>query len=192
MTETKILKIRTYGDPVLRAKTKPMKASDVTKAFRDFVLLMGETMYAANGIGLAATQVGDLRRFFVADVAQVVGDEKKKRRKDPARRELNAYINPEIIESSAEDEEYLEGCLSIPDVDAEVYRPSRIKIRYRDLEWTEKEVWVEGLMARVFQHEHDHLDGVLFIDHIGEAARSKLAGKLSAIKRKTEQEGCGK
>ncbi|HNM46102.1 MAG TPA: peptide deformylase [Candidatus Sumerlaeota bacterium] len=188
----KKLKIRTYGDPVLREKAKAMKRTDVTDSFREFVLSMGETMYDANGVGLAATQVGDLRRFFVADVAQVVGDEKKKRRKDPARRELIAYINPEIIESSAEDEEYLEGCLSIPEVDAEVYRPSRIRIRYRDLDWNENELWAEGLLARVYQHELDHLDGVLFIDRIGDAARSKIAGKLSSIKKRTDDERNGR
>ena len=181
------LPIRIYGDPVLRQKAKHLTREDVNAAFRDFTNLMGETMYAASGVGLASTQVGDLRRFFIADIAQVVDEDTKKRRsKNPQNRKLLVFINPEVLESSDEDDVYQEGCLSIPEIEADVYRPIRIKIRYRDLEWRENEEWVDGLLARVFQHELDHLDGVLFIDRVGEATRTKLAGALNRLKRKTE------
>lgn len=184
-----LLPIRLYGDPVLRTRATELGAADVTPALRQFVADMGETMYAASGIGLAANQVGDLRRLFVADVAQVDEKSKKGRRtKDATRRELLAYLNPEIVEFSPEDESYQEGCLSIPEIEADVFRPIRIRVRYRTLDWELRETWFDGLMARVFQHEMDHLDGVLFIDHLPEATRRRLAGPLSRIKRPGEQQ----
>ncbi len=183
-----LLQIRTYGDPVLREKSRPLDKSEVNDSFRDLIASMAETMYGAEGVGLAANQVGETRRFFVADIKQVTGNgQKGKRRKDAARRELLVYLNPEVLETSVEDEAATEGCLSIPEEEAEVYRPLRVRVRYRDLEWNEHEELLEGLHARVFQHELDHLDGVLFVDHVSRDERERMAGALNRLKRQTRK-----
>lgn len=183
-----VLDIRIYGDPILRAKGREMGRDELTPAFRELIESMAETMYGANGIGLAATQVGDMRRFFIADVDQVEGEKSKGRRvKNPDKRKLQVFINPEILESSTEDEPYNEGCLSIPELEADVFRPVRVRVRYRDGEWNEKTGWIDELLARVFQHELDHLDGVLFIDRIPAQQRIGIAGQLNRLKRRTEE-----
>lgn len=180
-----LIPIRIYGDPVLREKTRLIERAEINEEFHALVAKMGETMYAANGIGLAANQIGETRRFFVADTDQVEGEGKRNRKKNPEKRQLKAYINPEIVESSDDDEEYFEGCLSIPEVESDVFRPVRVRVQYRTIDWELKDEWFDGLLARVAQHEIDHLDGVLFIDRLAEAARSKLAGQLNQLKRKT-------
>lgn len=181
-----LLPIVLYGQPVLRERAREMSPGDVTDDFRRLVDDMGETMYAARGIGLAANQVGDLRRFFVLDVDQSRGEGRKRRSKEPTNRRLQVIINPEILEFSLEDEAYSEGCLSIPEVEADVWRPLRIRVRYRTLDWELKEQWVDDLFARVFQHELDHLDGVLFVDRVPDNVRLKLAGPLNRIKKAGE------
>jgi peptide deformylase len=183
-----IFSIRIYGDPVLRERARELAPHQVDDALRQFVLDMGETMYANSGIGLAANQVGDLRRLFVVDIDQVSSEPRRggKRVKDATRRLLRVYINPEIIESSDEDDTYEEGCLSIPELEATVFRPIRIKVRYRGLDWGIQEEWLTGLHARVFQHELDHLDGVMFVDRLPPEARLKLAGALNRIKKRHE------
>ena len=184
-----LLPIKIYGDPVLRETAEKIEQEHVTDEFRQFARDMAETMYANSGIGLAANQVGDLRRIFVVDTAQVEENgSKSRRKKDPQKRELHVFLNPEVVESSLEDEAYTEGCLSIPEVEADVYRPIRVKVRYRTLDWQEKEQWFEGLLARVFQHELDHLNGVLFVDHLPAASRLKLAGALNKLKKSSEEE----
>lgn len=178
------LDIRLYGDPILREKSRPLQQTEVDEAFRALIADMAETMYGANGLGLAANQVGEARRFFVADVRQVTETPRRgKRVKDASRRQLLVFINPEIIEASVEDEALTEGCLSIPNEEADVFRPSRVLVRYRDLDWNEHEEWIDGTYARVFQHELDHLDGVLFVDRVPEPTRVEMAGALRRIKR---------
>ncbi len=182
------LPIRLYGDPVLREQSRPLEQAEVDESFRELIASMAETMYAANGVGLAANQIGQTRRFFVADIKQVTADNPKgKRVKDAARRELLVYLNPEILETSVEDDAATEGCLSIPEEEADVYRPVRARVRYRDLDWNEHEEWIEGLHARVFQHELDHLDGVLFVDRISRDERARMAGALNRIKKQTRE-----
>lgn len=181
-----LLPIVLYGQPVLRQRAEEMSADDLTEDFRRLVEDMGETMYAARGIGLAANQVGDLRRFFVLDVDQSRGEGRRGRSGEAANRNLQVMINPEILEFSLEDEAYPEGCLSIPEVEADVWRPVRIRVRYRTLDWELKEHWADDLLARVFQHELDHLDGVLFVDLLPEGERLKLAGALNRIKKAGE------
>lgn len=182
-----IIPIRQYGDPVLREKSRELRQEEVDADFRRLIEDMGETMYDAEGIGLAANQIGETRRFFVADWEQVTGERRgRKRVRDPKRRHLVAFLNPEILEGSVEDAEYNEGCLSIPELEGEVFRPVRILVRYRTLDWELKEEWLDDLPARVFQHELDHLDGVLFVDRMPEAARTKLARELNRLKRQTE------
>ncbi|MCC5875343.1 MAG: peptide deformylase [Candidatus Sumerlaeia bacterium] len=181
------LPIMLYGEDVLRQKAREMEPDEINDAFRQFVMDMGETMYAASGIGLAANQVGDLRRVFVVDVDQLGKETRRRARKDPSRRNLHVMINPEIIESSIEDGEYNEGCLSIPEVEAEVWRPIEVRVRYRTLDWELMEGWVDGILARVFQHELDHLDGVLFIDHLPDQVRKGFAGALNKIKKSASE-----
>jgi len=180
--------IRLYGDPVLRQRAAELSHEDITSQFRAMIDDMVETMYGASGIGLAANQVGIARRFFITDTDQVSGVSRRngKRLKDETKRRLVVYINPEVIDSSADDEPYNEGCLSIPEVEHDVYRPKSVKVRYRTLEWELREEWLEALPARVFQHELDHLDGILFVDRLAEEARFGLAGRLNRMKKRPE------
>lgn len=166
-----VLPIYLFGQSVLRKKAKPVKGPDgnLVKFADDMV----ETMVKASGIGLAATQVGDLRRVIVIDLS--VMDETKDQ--PPV-----AMINPEILSSEGE-WRMEEGCLSIPDLREEVVRPETIRVRYRDREFVEQEVTVSGLFGRVIQHEVDHLNGVLFIDHLNAVKRKLLRGRLNRISR---------
>ena len=154
---------------VLRKKARTVKAADpgLTQLAADMV----ETMHNANGIGLAANQVGSLQRIIVVDIS---GTEET-----PTTPPM-AMLNPEII-SSEGSVVMEEGCLSIPEVRDEVERPERITLRYRDLEFREQELTADGILARVIQHEIDHLDGVLFIDRIGAVRRKLLRGRLNKI-----------
>jgi peptide deformylase len=137
---------------------------------------MFETMYHAPGIGLAAIQVGVAKRVVTMDIS------KKDEEKNP-----RVFINPEILWSSDEPSVYEEGCLSIPDIHEDVERPARAKIRYLDLAGGLQEVDAEGLFATCIQHEIDHLNGVLFIDHISKLKRDRIIKKFTkAAKRASE------
>jgi len=138
---------------------------------------MFETMYAAPGVGLAAVQLGVPKRVVTIDATR--GEEKKQ----PV-----ALINPEILWSSEEKSVLEEGCLSIPDFTDEVERPARIKARFLDLEGRTIEAEAEGLFARVLQHEIDHINGVLFIDHLSKLKRSRVEKKFAkAAKREAAE-----
>lgn len=181
-----LLPIRKYGDPVLRQVAEPV--SRVTDELRQLAADMGETMYEANGIGLAANQVGDLRRILVIDVADVgerAGGEARQR--GPAR-QLEVFINPVVLWESPEDDDYNEGCLSMPGIEGDVYRPIAIRLRWMDLEGAEHEEEADGIRARVLLHEIDHLDGKLFTDRLGLLARQRVAGKLRRLREQTEEE----
>lgn len=151
------MKIITLGDDLLRKVTSSVENIDAETA--DFAEKMIETMIKGNGIGLAAPQVGDLRRMFVCQVPD----------KDPM-----VFINPEIIGTSDSQVMFEEGCLSIPQVYSEVKRPEVIAVQA----WNEKgkifKLEAGGILARVIQHEFDHLNGVLFIDHLSDFKRNKL------------------
>ncbi len=134
---------------------------------------MLETMHNASGIGLAATQVGSLHRLLVVDIAEA----EEKTTPSPI-----VFLNPEIINEGPK-VSMEEGCLSLPDLRDNVDRPERIVVRYRDLEFKEQELPAEGLLARVIQHELDHLNGVLFIDHLNIVRRKLLQGRLNKMKR---------
>lgn len=173
-----LLKIIRYGHPLLHEKALEVK--QVGSRERELIAAMGETMYAAHGIGLAATQVGVMERLFVLDVDQNRDDG------DPqSSRLLRVFINPEIVEESEEDEPFSEGCLSIPGVEAEVYRPSAVKVVARDENFEPFEVEADELLARVIQHEYDHLDGVLFVDRLARLKRTMLGGRLSKMKQES-------
>ena len=161
-------------DPRLKQKAKPVEAID--DELRRLLDDMLETMYAAPGIGLAAPQVGVPRRAVVVDLARE-GEERH-----PLR-----LINPEIVWASEEEAESSEGCLSIPDFFGEVARPEKVRVRYIDEHAETREIEAEGLLATCLQHEIDHLDGILFIDHLSALKRSIILRKLQKAKRAQEE-----
>ncbi len=161
-------KIITIPAPVLRETARPV--SQVDDAVRAQVDRMLETMYGASGIGLAANQVGLLNRVIVVDVAQ--------REEEDGSRDPIALINPEITWESGEVWDYKEGCLSIPEHYADVTRPYAIKVKYLDRDGKQREMDAEGLMSTCLQHEIDHLNGVLFIDHISRLKRNMILRKM--------------
>jgi len=160
-----ILEIKVYGDPILREKSKPVKK--ITPEILNLVQDMTETMYATSGIGLAAPQVGVSKRIIIAD-----GGEEG----------VIALINPKIVDEEGEAISE-EGCLSLPDIYANVKRFYKVRVEALDLDGEQIKITKEDLIARVLQHEIDHLEGVLFIDRIGRAKRQLLLDKL--IKQKT-------
>lgn len=165
-----VLPIVEVPDARLRAVSQPVAAVD--DSVRQLVSDMIETMYAAQGIGLAAIQVGVDRRVLVIDL-QEREDEEGKPVRSP-----HAYINPEVLDASEELSVYNEGCLSIPEQYAEVARPARCRVRWLDEAGERHEAEMDGLLATCMQHEIDHLNGVLFIDHISRLKRSMLLKKL--------------
>ncbi|MGE5430743.1 MAG: peptide deformylase [Syntrophomonadaceae bacterium] len=171
-----ILPITIYGDKILRDKTKPVTDVDI-QTIKE-IKAMFATMRNANGIGLAANQVGLNKSIFVIDVSPVEGYEKIK----PI-----VMINPKIVLTSDEKVPMEEGCLSVPNLRAEVVRPKEIKIAYRDTDMNELTLEADELFARVIQHEFDHLQGVFFTDKISEEEKKKVKKELSRIKsRKIE------
>lgn len=171
-----ILPIVKYGTPSLQEPSEPVKPEEINDDMRTLIRHMGETMYDAKGVGLAAPQIGLNIRLFVCDSEQVTDKS----------RNLRTFINPEIVEESVEDEPFTEGCLSIPGVEGEVWRPSRVKVRALDEQGKRFEVDADDLLARVIQHEIDHLDGVLFPERMAKEARAKIAGQLNAVRDATQ------
>ena len=170
-----IYPIVAFGDNVLRqeAKDYPRDSEDLTKLIED----MYETMYNANGVGLAAPQIGLSHRIFIIDSTQM-GDE------DQAEKGVKrAFVNPKILDEYGNEWAFEEGCLSIPDVHAEILRPEKLTIRYFDELWNEHEEEFDDLTARVIQHEYDHLDGVLFTDYVKGLKKQMLRSKLVNISK---------
>ncbi|MEH6403113.1 MAG: peptide deformylase [Sneathiella sp.] len=167
-----LLSIVTAPDPRLKLISRPV--AEVTDEIRELVADMFETMYDAPGIGLAAVQVGEPKRLLVIDV---VGKNSETEEPQPL-----AIINPEITWASDEDIAYEEGCLSVPEHYADVVRPAEIKLKFLDLDGEAQELHAEGLLATCIQHEIDHLDGILFVDHISAIKRNMILRKL--IKQK--------
>ena len=168
-----ILPIHAFGDPVLRKAGRPVKPDE--PGLQDLIESMWETMYNANGVGLAAPQVGRSLMLFIVDTG--VFDEEKN---PPLKR---AFLNAEILEEWGDKWEYEEGCLSIPHIREKVSRRSNLRIRYQDHTFREYEEEFDGLPARVIQHEYDHCKGVLFIDHLSEFKRRLLKNKLLNISK---------
>jgi peptide deformylase len=160
-------------DKRLRLKSEAVKAVD--KPLRALVNDMFETMYAAPGIGLAAVQIGVPRRVVTVDLA------KKDEPKQP-----QVFINPEVVWASDEKATYEEGCLSIPEYYEEVERPKAVKVKFLDLDLKPKEIEAEGLLATCLQHEIDHTNGVLFIDHISKLKRDMVMKKFKKAAKKTD------
>ena len=165
-----ILPIITAPDPRLKVRAKPVaKIDDALRRLMDDML---ETMYVAPGVGLAAPQIGVAKRILVVDTA------KEGEKANPLK-----IANPEILWQSEELATFSEGCLSLPEHYADVTRPAEIKLRYLDGQNEIRELQAKGLLATVIQHEMDHLEGVLFVDHISALKRNIILRKLAKAKR---------
>ncbi len=166
-------------DPVLRQISKPVETFD--DDLKTLVADMFETMYAAPGIGLAAVQVGVPFRLLVIDL-----QEPEEEGGEPVR-DPKVFINPEILWHSDHDVPYTEGCLSVPEQYAEVMRPDRIRARWQDEKGKTYEEEIDGLLATCLQHEMDHLNGVLFIDHLSRLKRDMVLKKLAKWRKEQQQ-----
>lgn len=174
MTDAALLPILNVPDPRLRARAKPVPAGDPRiPALAERMLA---TMYKAPGIGLAAPQVGEALRLVVVDIRP--GDQP----------EPIVMVNPEIVAASRELSTREEGCLSLPGQFAEVTRPAVVKVRWTDLAGARQEREAEGLLSACFQHELDHLDGVLFVDHLSALKRNMILRKLAKELKAKERE----
>lgn len=169
-----IRRIYETPDPVLRQISKPVEVFD--DELRTLVSDMFETMYAAPGIGLAAVQVGVPIRLLVIDLQEPQDPDNPE---SEIIRQPRVFINPEILWHSDVEVPYTEGCLSVPEQYAEVLRPDRIRARWRDDKGETYEEEIEGLLAVCLQHEMDHLNGVLFIDHLSRLKRDMVLKKLA-------------
>ena len=169
----KIYEVVKYGDPVLEKPGVAITKFDAT--LEELAEDMFATMYAAPGIGLAAIQIGVARRVVTMDLA------KKDEPKQP-----QVFINPEVTWVSDEKAIYEEGCLSIPEYYEEVERPKSVKVKYFDLDLEPQEIEADGLLATCLQHEIDHTNGVLFIDHISKLKRDMVVKKFKKAAKKTE------
>lgn len=177
-----ILPVVAYGDPVLRKQAEP-----ITKDYPNLDALienMKDTMYGAFGVGLAAPQIGLPIRLFLVDTAPFAEDEAYT---DEEQKQLEnfqrTFINAEILEEEGDEWAFNEGCLSIPDVREDVFRQPKVTIRYQDENFkTHTEVY-DGLIARVVQHEYDHIEGVLFTDKLSSLKKRLIKGKLTNISK---------
>ena len=170
-----ILRILETPDPVLRQISAPVETVDDDT--RALIADMFETMYDAPGIGLAAVQVGVPKRVLVMDLG-----ESEEEGGEPVR-EPRVFINPEILTHSDDEVPYTEGCLSVPDQYAEVQRPDRIRAKWLDEAGKAHEEDLDGLLAVCLQHEMDHLEGVLFIDHLSKLKRDMVLKKLAKMRK---------
>ena len=189
-----ILPIVKIPDPILRVKSKPVeRVDDQLRAFLDDML---ETMYDAPGIGLAAIQVGEPLRIFTVDCSKRSDDEEEAEGDEPIRsnkgeeveeehRDPIFLINPEIVAFTDDINVYEEGCLSIPDYYADVERPAGCTIKYLDRDGKEQILEADGLLSTCIQHEFDHLNGTLFIDHISKLKRDMVIRKFTKIAKQS-------
>jgi peptide deformylase len=167
------LPIYLYGQPVLREKTQdiPLDYPNLARLIED----MYETMYHAEGVGLAAPQIGLNDRIFVVDLTPLTKD-------DPSFDGFKkVFINAHIIEKDGEEKSVEEGCLSIPDIHEKVPRQNRIRIQYLDEQFSLHDEVYEGYKARVIQHEYEHLDGIMFVDHLSGIRKQMIRSKLNRI-----------
>jgi peptide deformylase len=183
LTAMAILPIIETPDARLKQISKPVES--VTDAHRTLIADMFETMYDAPGIGLAAIQVGVAERILVIDLQREADDTPEDadpdhivRVKDP-----RVFINPEIVWASDELSVYQEGCLSVPEMFADVQRPAEIQVKWLDEQGKAHDERLDGLLATCLQHEMDHLNGVLFIDHLSKLKRDMLLKKLDKLRR---------
>jgi peptide deformylase len=169
------LPILVVPDPILKARAKPVTEGDLERV-RGLVPRMFQTMYRAPGIGLAAPQVGVSLRFAVVDLQP-----------DDTHAPI-VLINPAVVNRSEEQATREEGCLSLPGQYADVTRPARVMVRYTDLEGAKRQIEAEGLLAACLQHEIDHLDGILFVDHLSALKRNMILRRLAKELRQKRAE----
>ncbi|HEV2594020.1 MAG TPA: peptide deformylase [Sphingomicrobium sp.] len=177
-----IRRIYETPDPVLRQISRPVERFD--DALRTLVADMFDTMYDAPGIGLAAVQVGEPIRLLVIDLQEPENPEDPE---SPIIRQPRVFINPEVLWHSDNEIPYTEGCLSVPEQYAEVLRPDRIRARWDDEHGKSHEEEIEGLLAVCLQHEMDHLNGVLFIDHLSRLKRDMVLKKLAKWRKEQQK-----
>ena len=178
-----ILPIVAYGDPVLKKEAEEIDEN--YNGLKELIENMFETMYAASGVGLAAPQIGKSIRLFIVDASPFAEDQGED--PDPKAEGLEGFkktfINPIIEEETGEDWAFQEGCLSIPKVREEVYRKEKITISYYDENFILKEEDFDGYAARIIQHEYDHVEGILFTDHLSPLKKKLLSKKLANISK---------
>jgi len=172
-----VLPIYTFGHEKLREETEPVESD--SDELQELIDDMIDTMYAAAGIGLAGPQVGRSERLFVIDVSPMADEIEDAGQEVPP--QPMVFINPEIVAESEGTTDYEEGCLSIPDVRETVTRPEAVRIRYLDRDFEKQEREVGSMLARVIQHEFDHLFGVLFTDHLGSFRKRMVRRSLQKI-----------
>lgn len=170
-----LLPIYAYGQPVLKKKAEDIGTD--YPGLREFTESMWETMYHAEGVGLAAPQVGRSIRLFVVDTIQIMEEGKES---EGIKR---VFINAHKVEEAGEPWTYEEGCLSIPEVRGDVDRPPQLRLRYLDENFEEHEDVFTGINARVIQHEYDHIDGILFTEHLKPIKKRLVRRKLEDIKK---------
>jgi peptide deformylase len=184
-----IREILEVPDPRLKTVSTPVESFD--EELKTLVADMFETMYAAHGIGLAAIQVGVPLRVLVIDLQPEDPDAEPEpcnhdghhHHHQPTKREPRVFVNPEILNPAEEHNVYQEGCLSVPEIYADVERPKTCRVRWQDLDGNVHEEEMEGLMAVCIQHEMDHLEGVLFIDHLSRLKRAMALKKLEKLRK---------
>ena len=183
-----IREILEVPDPRLKVVSEPVTAFD--DELRTLVADMFETMYDAPGIGLAAIQVGVPKRLLVIDLQPEDPDAEPEpcnhdghhHHHQPTKKEPRVFVNPVIVDPASELATYQEGCLSVPEIYADVDRPATCTVRYQDLDGNHHEERMEGLMATCIQHEMDHLEGILFIDHLSRLKRQMALKKLQKLR----------
>ncbi|MEM6514925.1 MAG: peptide deformylase [Bacteroidota bacterium] len=177
-----VLPIVAYGDPVLRKKAKAI--SKDYPNLKELISNMKETMYGAYGVGLAAPQIGLPIRLFLVDTSPFADDEDFS---DDERAKLKSFqktfINAEILMEEGDEWPFNEGCLSIPDVREDVFRQPKVTIKYHDEDFNEHTEVFDGLIARVVQHEYDHIEGILFTDKLSGLKKRLIKGRLSNISK---------
>lgn len=178
-----ILPIVAYGHPVLRKVATAISAD--YPQLEKFITAMWETMYASNGVGLAAPQVNKDIRLFVVDTVQMFDSMEEKEKKEyPGDAGLKAiFINAHIVELDGDEWPYNEGCLSIPKIREDIYRQETVTIKYMDHNFDQHIQTFTGISARVILHEYDHIEGKLFIDHLSPLKRKLMKGKLNDISK---------
>jgi peptide deformylase len=172
-----ILPIHVYGHPSLREPTE--EVTENTPEIQALIDDMIETMHGASGIGLAAPQVGRRERIFVADLRPMREAAEEEGLTVPS--EPMVFINPQIVGESDIETEFEEGCLSLPEIRDNVWRPESVRLTYLDRNFEPHEEELTGLLARVVQHEYDHVEGILFIDHLSALKRRLLKRRLKEV-----------
>jgi peptide deformylase len=176
-----ILPIVAYGNPILRKVCKPITAAYPN--VRELIENMWETLYNSNGVGLAAPQINHEIRLFLVDTLQIVqgADEEDADTYKNEKAIKQVFINPRVVSLDGDDWKYNEGCLSIPKIREDIYRPERVTLEYMDEQFVAHTGTFDGITARVILHEYDHIEGKLFIDHIKPITKRLIKSKLDNI-----------